>query len=322
VEDEPTCLSDPDCDDSQICEGGECVDPQGCATEDDCDGDNLQEIDVAEARSVDAQIRSAGQNVVVRADDQISRAVEIPFEWTFFGDTIDAVYVSSNGFITFDPASNDGCCQGEQLPEDSPINQLIAAYWGDLDPSAGGRVTTGVQGRAPSREFVVTWDDVPHFGDDQITVTAQIILHEGTNQATVICADCRPSGGQYTQGVENLEGTYGLTVPGRNAERWRARNDAILFTTDAEQMGVSMECFQAECVEIPSCDTDLDCQFGLPGIVCSNGLCGDPNGCNNDQECGRNLNCVIGACIDAGNHECIRDSQCSNGRLCEGNACQ
>jgi hypothetical protein len=52
-----------------------------------------------------------------------------------------------------------------------------APFWADLNPSAGGTISTKVIGTAPNRTFVVEFDQVP-YADDADTVTFQIRLAE------------------------------------------------------------------------------------------------------------------------------------------------
>jgi hypothetical protein len=52
-----------------------------------------------------------------------------------------------------------------------------APFWADLDPSAGGTISTKVIGTAPNRTFVVEFDKVP-YADDADMVTFQIRLAE------------------------------------------------------------------------------------------------------------------------------------------------
>ena len=52
-----------------------------------------------------------------------------------------------------------------------------APFWADLNPAAGGTITTKVLGSAPNRTFVVEFDQV-RYADDTDTVTFQIRLSE------------------------------------------------------------------------------------------------------------------------------------------------
>lgn len=162
-------------------------------------------------------------------DDALSNALPIGFDFEFYCTAYNQFFINSNGFITFDGANGaSGCCAGQVLPSNLAPNDLVALCWEDLNPSNGGTIDYFTTGTAPNRQLVVRFVNVPRFGGGS-TVTAQIVLHEGTNaidiHTTSIFID-----GQTTQGIENAAGSLGLAVPGRNSSVWSATNDAYRFT--------------------------------------------------------------------------------------------
>lgn len=110
-------------------------------------------------------------------DDQVSGAVNIGFNFTFYGNTYNQVYVSSNGFITFTNTANSGCCEGQSLPDATAPSNLVAGYWEDLNPAASGTIKYETQGTAPNRKFIVEFSGVPHYGTT-IKNSFQIVLRE------------------------------------------------------------------------------------------------------------------------------------------------
>ncbi len=70
------------------------------------------------------------------ADDQVAGPISIGFSFKFYGHDYTQVYVSSNGFITFNSNAGDGCCKGDPIPTPGgDADNLIAAFWDNLDPS-------------------------------------------------------------------------------------------------------------------------------------------------------------------------------------------
>ncbi len=67
--------------------------------------------------------------------DEMYGPVDIGFNFYFYGTRYTQVYISSNGFITFDRGWGSGCCSGGRLPEAGSIDATIAALWDDLNPS-------------------------------------------------------------------------------------------------------------------------------------------------------------------------------------------
>lgn len=166
--------------------------------------------------------------VVPLSDDAVSGGIALPFPFTFFGNTYNTVYISSNGFITFLAGQPNGCCSGQPLPSGFAPNGLVAGYWEDLNPSQGGTISYQVLGSAPSRIFVVEFQQVPHFFNTE-PVSFQILLYESGGIIDIYCKTCTASSGNHTQGIENATGTDAYTYPGRNATLFSITNDGVRF---------------------------------------------------------------------------------------------
>jgi hypothetical protein len=149
--------------------------------------------------------------------------VTLPFSFNFYGVTTDTMNVSTNGYITFDGLNFARMWVNTWIPQPGPPsdstsyrypNNAIYAYWDDLSvsPRSYGAVYTEVVGSAPNRVFVVEWRGVAGTG---APVTFEVMLHETTNQITVLYSNI---GGPYgfgyssTQGIENAAGTDGIEV--------------------------------------------------------------------------------------------------------------
>jgi gliding motility-associated-like protein len=166
------------------------------------------------------------------SDDAITGALPIGFAFEFFCNTYTQFVISSNGFISFDLSSPNGCCSGQLLPNNGfGPNNLIALAWEDLNPGSGGTIEYFTVGIAPNRQLIVNYINVPRFGNAS-NVTGQIVLHEGTNLVDIHSTSITGAAFDVTtQGVENLDGTAGFAVPGRNGiANWSATNDAYRFS--------------------------------------------------------------------------------------------
>ena len=167
---------------------------------------------------------------VILADDQVSGDLPVGFVFNFFGNDYSQFRISSNGFIGFDNLTDSGCCSGEVIPEQSasePKN-LIALCWDDLNPTNGGSIDYFTTGTAPNRVLIVNYNDVVHFPNGPGIVTGQIKLFETSNRIEIHTTN-QNDGGIHTQGVQNIDGTLGYAVPGRNGASWTATNDAFSF---------------------------------------------------------------------------------------------
>ena len=182
--------------------------------------------------------------VVSLGDDQVSGALPIGFTFNFFCNNYTNFYISSNGFITFSGGQSSGCCSGQNLPNTSSPNNLIAFAWEDLDPGNGGQPAVNLiryetQGVSPNRELIVEFYNVDHYPSGN-RVTVQAILHESGNieiQTTTMPSD----GGSHTMGIENAGGTIAFAVAGRNSSNWSASNEGVLFTKQSSCTGVTYD---------------------------------------------------------------------------------
>ncbi len=172
---------------------------------------------------------SATGTEVVLEDDELTAALPIGFEFGFYGNRYTEFYISSNGFITFSDEGDDGCCNGQSLPDTSTPNNLIAFDWNDINPEDGGTMSYTTIGTAPNRILIMDWDSVTHIDDDTDITTTQVKLFEGTNRIEIHTINIPLTGDDKTQGLENIDGTAAIIVPGRNASNWGATNDYVAF---------------------------------------------------------------------------------------------
>ncbi|KAB2966144.1 MAG: hypothetical protein F9K18_06010 [Thermoanaerobaculia bacterium] len=141
-------------------------------------------------------------------DDSVSPALPMGFTFNFFGADYTDAYISSNGFMTFLAGQPNGCCTGAPIPTAATPNAIVAGWWEDLNPGAGGAVHYQTLGVAPNRRFVAQFTNVPHFGGGNL-VTMQFKLFEGSNVVEVHYQAAPADGGQHSAGVENETGAVG-----------------------------------------------------------------------------------------------------------------
>ncbi|MBQ4820612.1 immunoglobulin-like domain-containing protein [Aquimarina sp. MMG016] len=172
---------------------------------------------------------SATGTEIILGDDEVSDALPIGFEFAFYGNLYNNFYISSNGFITFTDNSDDGCCEGQVLPDTSVPNNLIAFDWDDYDPTEGGTVRYETIGMAPNRILIMEFDNIAHIDDITQGSTTQVKLFETTNRIEIHTTNIPDVSNIKTQGLENIDGTAAITVTGRNGDTWSATNDVVAF---------------------------------------------------------------------------------------------
>ena len=124
-------------------------------------------------------------------DDAVSAAVGLGFDFLYFGSTFSNVYVTSNGVMSFDFTTDNGCCTGDVLPATAYANS-IHFHQEDLDPNGGlaGTISYWTEGDPGAQVFVLDFTDVPHFPDATgPLVSVQVQLHEATGDIKIVTTE-------------------------------------------------------------------------------------------------------------------------------------
>jgi len=200
-------------------------------------------------------------------DDTWTTAVTLPFNFCFYGQAYDQVYVGSNGVVTFDvsgyPLSPDSSglfyCPWNfagSIPSVSfPIKNAIYGVYQDTDiRTTSGIANPAVQnvnyytgGVSPNRYCVINFNQLPTFQCNTSVglQTSQIVLHETTNVVDVFVSNRTPctswQSGVAVIGVQNAAGTNAVTPPGRNTGSWNATNEAWRFSPSGNEIVPTIE---------------------------------------------------------------------------------
>ncbi|MBK8657749.1 MAG: SprB repeat-containing protein [Bacteroidetes bacterium] len=191
---------------------------------------------------------NAGTPVIVGDDDIWSGVVDIPFTFCFFGQQYNQLVIGANGLVSFDIANAGAFCAwtltgGQTLPTNALYPNSIMAPYHDIDPQNQGSVFWNVIGAWPCRKFVISWNQIPYYGDPNssspgncnspLFATQQVVLYEWSNiieiniQNKQTCSGW--NGGLAIEGIQNAAGTVAYVVPGRNNTVWTANNESYWF---------------------------------------------------------------------------------------------
>ena len=180
-----------------------------------------------------AQTNTGAQ--VFLGDDAVSQPQNIGFTFCFFGNTYTQFYIGSNGWIGFSggqPATFASVAipnMGLNVPKN-----CIMGPWQDWHPGIGGQIRYQTSGVAPCRKLTVSWTNMPMYSCTSNLGTFHIVIYESTNyienhiQNKPNCPNW--ASGTAVQGVHNLPGTIGITVPGRNSTAWTTTNNSYRYT--------------------------------------------------------------------------------------------
>jgi hypothetical protein len=159
---------------------------------------------------------NTGVSVLKGSDDGMV-ALTLPFTFRFYNQPYTFACVSANGALYFVAAASS--CNGFSdfantdlsstiVPGDLPA---VLPYWSDLtfDQPGAGAVFYGTVGAAPTRRFVVQWNNAFPQGSPN-PVTFQAVLSEGSNEVlfqykNVSLGPANPArnAGQATVGMRN-----------------------------------------------------------------------------------------------------------------------
>jgi len=143
--------------------------------------------------------------------------------FNYGSETYSEVGVDSNGYLVVSggTSQDNDCCNPQTFPDPARPNNLIAPFWTDLNPGAGGAVRIGELSDGVNTWIVVDWADVPTFGtsDNQ---EFEIWLQIGGTESVTYAYGTLTGGGASTglsAGAENRDGSSGVNqAPQANAD--------------------------------------------------------------------------------------------------------
>ncbi|MGG5507784.1 MULTISPECIES: gliding motility-associated C-terminal domain-containing protein [unclassified Myroides] len=204
----------------------------------------------------------------ITGDDQWSEAVDLGFNFCFYGNTYSKVLLTTNAVMSFSiegetangqyaPGSeSSGVLEKELIngtPEDAPFLDAIFGAMQDLDlqnSPADASVNYKVYGEFPCRAFVFNTYHVALEGEaydeeniEGTTQTSQIVLYENINTIEVYLKK-RPiaaSGNEENNrnsviGIVNENGSKTRTPFTRNTGNWRAAEEAWRFAPNGDSV--------------------------------------------------------------------------------------
>ncbi|MBA2745681.1 MAG: gliding motility-associated C-terminal domain-containing protein [Flavisolibacter sp.] len=190
----------------------------------------------------------------IYTDDTWSPVITPGFPFCFYGQTYNGLVMGSNSNITFD-LTRAGTGSGYVITATTPIpqSQSTSVYapasifgpYHDINPAASNnpaptnrKIEWRVEGTAPTRRFIGSYNDVAYFGSscNTFTSTHQMVLYENTGVVEVYIKDkpvCTSwNNGLTILGVQDETRTKAVAAPGKNATQWGTvgMNEAYRFT--------------------------------------------------------------------------------------------
>jgi len=165
-------------------------------------------------------------------DDAIVTGIPLGFNFPFYGGTFSTVNANTNGWLSFTStlASGTGAYTNQPLPNSGAPENLLAAYWDDLNPGTSApRVYTYRDGT----RFIISYVAVPRLTSGG-PYTFQVILYP-SGRIVYQYLDMQGTRlNESTVGIQNASKNDGLTVVYDNT--YVHSNLAVEFRTTPDWM--------------------------------------------------------------------------------------
>ena len=159
-------------------------------------------------------LEAFGIEPIAGAEDDGLVNFDVPaFEYA--GETWTRIGVASNGFLIVGGGTS-GAGTNQDLPDSTAPNNVLAPFWTDLDPSAGGGIRVTLLTDGANTWIVIDWNGIGEATDGTVTNFEVWIGINGTEDITFAYDPRTPigngDGGLLTIGAEDKTGTVGDVV--------------------------------------------------------------------------------------------------------------
>jgi subtilisin family serine protease len=156
-------------------------------------------------------LSSFGIGAVGGVGDETIANFNVP-GFKYAGQTYTRIGVVSNGYaVVGGGTAADVDYINQSLPDVAAPNNVLAPFWTDLNPAAGGAIRVAILSALPDRWLVIEWDAVKEYST-AATTTAQIWIHlDAVEDVTFTYGALGGTGdgGFLTIGAENYAGSSG-----------------------------------------------------------------------------------------------------------------
>jgi len=154
-------------------------------------------------------ISDNGGIAIPYGDDRMFGPYPLGFDFDYYGETYDEIYICTNGYLS---VTGDDCDYDlSDIPNTEEPNGMIAGLAVDLNPEYGGTIYYETRRDEGGLVFIVQFEDVAYYEDDDYWATFQFKLFEDGNKIEVHYDDGDIYDDDYhVVGIENQDGTQGL----------------------------------------------------------------------------------------------------------------
>ncbi|MDX1797512.1 MAG: hypothetical protein R3255_02575 [Candidatus Lokiarchaeia archaeon] len=167
---------------------------------------------------------SSGIELILADDD--SALTKLPFNFTFYDNTFEEIYVITEGYLTF--SFKSVLTSGIIIPSSHPHRQnIIAPFWTNLDGTSGNTYIKNF-----TSYWVVAWENINHDNGSFAGSFEAVLYNDGDiifnydelhNVSTYACGLNYGDGNNYSSynelasGVNDFSIKFSLTIGGDNS---------------------------------------------------------------------------------------------------------
>ncbi|AYF99137.1 S8 family serine peptidase [Protaetiibacter intestinalis] len=137
-------------------------------------------------------------------------------DFVYGGEVYNRIGVVSNGYVVIGggDAGDVEYAPPASFPDAATPNNVIAPFWTDLNPAAGGALRVGTLTDGTNDFLVIEWEDVPSWSDGgENSFQVWIQLGTAENQWITYGGDLTADSSVGSlSGAENRDGTSGVTI--------------------------------------------------------------------------------------------------------------
>jgi subtilisin family serine protease len=152
---------------------------------------------------------------IADAGDETLVNVTVP-RFKFGSEEYTKLAMTSDGYAIVDGGdSTDLDVVPQTFPDPARPNNVLAPYWTDLDPGAGGSMSIGEVTDGVNAWIVMEWKAVPLFGQPTDTQSFQIWIQEGDTESVTYAygpVTGHAAAGGVNAGAENRDGSSGVNI--------------------------------------------------------------------------------------------------------------
>lgn len=141
------------------------------------------------------------------AKDEGMATINLPFDFSFYGNYYNQLQVNTNGLITFDMSFFDNAFTNQGIPNSDDPNLIVAPFWDDLDGRAGGDIYYQQVGN----RFIIQWHNWGHYPNGTPNMIFQVVLFQNSSTIRFVYENIDDQASS-TFGIENVDGTVGLEI--------------------------------------------------------------------------------------------------------------